>query len=59
MSKQATAEDDPAWLIIENGEFQSRDRSGVGLLFLESVLYFNWPGQPSSGTIRILGKGLN
>ena len=43
----------------ESGEYKNRHRSSVGLLFLESVLFFIWPNQLSSGTIRILEKGLN
>ena len=44
---------------MESGEYKNRHRSSVRLLFLENVLYLIWSKQLSSGTIRILGKGLN
>ena len=44
---------------MESGEYKNRLRSSVRLLFLENVLYLTWSKQLSSGTIIILGKGLN
>ena len=69
MSKQASAGDYLACIRTINSDIIGLSQKVENIkadtdlvqnyFFLESVLYFIWPDQLSSCTIRILGKGLS